>query len=351
MKNKLAVMASLCALVCLITASDQAAEACREGLRLCAELLLPSLFPFFVLSLLLSRLGFPAWLGQKIAPAAARLFRVSGAGATALVVGLCGGYPLGAVYITDLLKRGTIRPREAERLLAFCNNSGPAFIVGAVGVGVFRSAALGLRLYAVHAAAAVCTGLLLRFWRSPLVFHPAGRDIAETPDMRLFFPQRGKMSRPAVTDEGVGQSDAVPLSPPLPFSRALADAVHQAVEALLGVCGFVVCFTVFTGLLDANGFFSAAAQALSRLSGASYAWCRALLCGLLELGSGAGAMRGLPVTRQSLSLAAFLLGWGGLSVHFQTLAVLADADVKSAPHTAGRLMSAAISAALAYFVF
>ena len=315
MKNKLAVMASLCALVCLISASAQAAEACREGLRLCAELILPSLFPFFVLSLLLSRLGFPAWLGQKLAPAAARLFRVSGAGATALVVGLCGGYPLGAVYITDLLKRGTIRPKEAERLLAFCNNSGPAFIVGAVGVGVFHSAALGLRLYAVHTAAAVCTGLLLR-----------GR--GET-----------------------GSAAALPVSPPLTFSRALADAVHQAVEALLGVCGFVVCFTVFTGLLDVNGFFSAAAQSLSRLSGASFTWCRALLCGLLELGSGAGAMRGLPATRQSLALAAFLLGWGGLSVHFQTLAALADADVKCAPHTAGRLLSAAISAALAYLVF
>ena len=43
-----------------------------------------------------------------------------------------------------------IGKEEAERLLGFCNNSGPAFIVGAVGAGIFGSPSVGLALYGIH---------------------------------------------------------------------------------------------------------------------------------------------------------------------------------------------------------
>ena len=221
MKNRIALFASLCALFCLIFASADVIDCARSALRLCAELILPSLFPFFVLSILLSKLGLPALLGRLLSPAAARLFGVSGAGVSALFIGLCGGYPMGAAYIAEMYGDGSIGREEAERLLGFCNNSGPAFIVGAVGAGVFGSAAVGLLLYAVHISAAVITGLLL----------PKKRVSAAAP---------------------------APRAKPLPFSAALPQAVRQAVSSVLAVCGFVVCFTVLAGLLDARGPFSPA---------------------------------------------------------------------------------------------
>ena len=312
MKNKLAVTAALSAMACLLLASEQVISCCRSGLRLCAELIIPSLFPFFVLSGLLSALGFPAMIGRLLAPAAARLFRVSGAGCSALIAGLCGGYPMGAAYIERLYKGGYISAREAGRLLGFCNNSGPAFIMGAVGAGVFSSAAAGLLLYAAHALAAVICGLLLR------------GGAGEKPG-----------SAPSPT-------------PPLPFSAALPEAVSQGLAAILKVCGFVVCFTVFTGLLEALGLFSRLSLLINGATGAEIHWARALLTGFFELGSAVGVMKGLAPSPGNLALAAGLLGWGGISVHFQTLSLIADTDIKSAPHFAGRLISAAVGALLAY---
>lgn len=311
MKNKLAVFAALCALFTLTAASGQAIQGCREGLRLCVELILPSLFPFFVLSALLGKLGLPAALGHALSPLAEKLFHVSGAGCTAFFMGLLGGFPLGAAYIADLAESGAVSDEEAGRLLAFCNNSGPAFFLGALGTGVFASARLGLLLYGVHICAALLTGLLLR---------------------------------------GARQERAAPVSVPRPysFSRALPEAVRQAVTAALNVCGFVVCFAVFTGLLNANGTLSLLAGLLSELIGQPLTWCSALLTGFFELAGGIGAMRGLDPTPLNLALAAGLMGWGGLSVHFQTLALLADTNIKSAPHTAGRLLSAVISFFLAF---
>ena len=74
----------------------------------------------------------------------------------------------------------------------------------------------------------------------------------------------------------------------------------------------------------------------------------ALIAGLFELGSGVAAMEGLALTPPSFALAAFLTGWGGLSVHFQTLSLLSGSKAKGALHLTGRLLSASIGAALAY---
>ena len=202
-KNKLAVCAALCAMFAMLFASQQVVESCRCALQLCLEMILPTLFPFFVISILLSRLGFPALLGRLIAPAAERLFGISGTGASALVIGLTGGYPLGAAYIADMERSGAVSAREAERLLAFCNNSGPAFIVSAVGLGVFGSVRCGLILYGIHVFAAFLTGLVFR------ARHPC----TEIQDAQLDS-----------VDPGL----------------ALVGSVRQAVTSVLSVCGFEV---------------------------------------------------------------------------------------------------------------
>ena len=61
-------------------------------------------------------------------------------------------------------------------------------------------------------------------------------------------------------------------------------------------------------------------------------------------------MAGLDLTPHNLALAAGVLGWGGLSVHFQTLAVLAGSKIKGALHLTGRLISASVAAVTAYMI-
>lgn len=315
MKNSLAITAGLCALAGLLMATEEVISCCRFALRLCSELIMPSLFPFFVLTGLLGRLGLPALLGRWLGPLAERIFRCSGPGATAFFLGITGGYPMGAAFIADMERSGAVSPEEASRLLAFCNNSGPAFIVGAVGAGAFGSAEAGLFLYIIHILAAALTGFLLRPRQAPSA--PPG---------------------PAA------------LPRPMAVTAALAESVKQAVASVLAVCGFVVCFSVLVGLLDARGLFSLLSGRLSELLGLPLQFSRAMLTGLLELGSGVGAMRGLALRPVNLALAAGILGWGGLSVQFQTLALFPDSEIKTAPHAAGRLISGILGFLLAFFL-
>lgn len=312
MKKRLAAAACICAFFALALCNRQVIQSAGYALQLCAGLILPTLFPFFVVSILLNRLGIPAWLGSLLSPSLGKLFRVSGAGISALLIGLTGGYPMGAAYIADMLDSGHIDSDEAEHLLCFCNNSGPAFILSAIGTGVFGSAKVGLMLYLVHICAALITGLLIR------------RRIKPRPENAVHIES-------------------------MSFSAAFPAAVRQAVVSALNVCGFVVCFTVLAGILDAGGLVSSLCGFLSSKTDLELHWCRALFMGFLELGSGAGAMQGLSPSPLNLALAAAMLGWGGLSVHFQTMALLSESKAKGALHTAGRLMSASISAVLAYF--
>lgn len=311
MKNRLSLLICICGFAALALASAQVIERCRYALELCMELILPSLFPFFVLSGMLNQLGLPGFLGRLLAPAASRIYGISGAGASALFVGLTGGYPLGAAYIADMERSGAVTSREGERLLAFCNNSGPAFIIGAVGAGAFHSSAAGFFLYGVHILSALLTG--------------------------LFFRQKDycREIQPV-------QLDSVYIS------QALPGAVKQAVASLLNVCGFVMCFTVLVGLLDVRGFVSLLCGWAGEHLGLSLGFCHAAFTGLLELGSSVGAMQGLKPSPMNLALAAGVLGWGGLSVHFQTLSVLAGSNIKGALHFAGRLISAVVAATLAF---
>ena len=125
------------AIVGLVIYPNDTMTAAKDGLSLCFNIILPSLFPFFVLSSLLVELGFARYLGKFLEGLMRPLFNVSGACSLAFALGFIGGYPTGAKTAIAIYEKGLCTKTEGERLLSFCNNSGPAFILGVVGAGVF----------------------------------------------------------------------------------------------------------------------------------------------------------------------------------------------------------------------
>ena len=307
------------AFIAAVFFSGEIAENCRLALRTCAETIVPSLFPFFILSGLVSRLGLPAFLGNLFSGCANRLFGVSGAGMTALFMGLTGGYPMGAGYIAELVRQGEIDLDESEKLLAFCNNSGPAFMIGAVGCGVFGSVKIGVCLYIVHILSAVSVGLLLRGKKG-----------------NFSFPEERK---------------PVALHTELSFPAAFTEAVRTAVSSIINVCGFAVFFTVAVKLAENAPFIRFFLDHLAKISALDPACLRTLFSGFFELGCSISEMSALSPAPSNLALVSFILGWGGLSVHLQTRALLSDTEIKGALHTAGHLMSASLGSVLSYLLF
>lgn len=280
----------LALMVAFLWNSQITAQAVRDGLTLCARSVVPALFPFFVAVSCFTGLGLARELGRFLSPVTAPLLGCSGAGSAAFLMGLLGGYPVGGRAVAELYGAGAIDRNEAERLLAYCNNCGPAFVLGVAGTGCFDSVRIGLWLYAIHVVSAVAVAQLRR--------------------TRL------------------GKNDVPRLPSPVPsFPAVLVRSVTEGAKAMISVCAFVV-------------FFVAALRMLTALTGLHHP----LLIGAVEL---TGGILALKPDRSGFVMAAALLGWGGLSVHGQTAAVLGDTGLSLRPHLLGKAAQAVVSAALA----
>ena len=307
-------LALLCATLSLMLYPQDSMSAAREGLKLCYNVIIPSLFPFFVLSALVVDLGLAGYIGRALEGLMRPLFNVPGACASAFVLGFVGGYPVGARTALSLYQKGMCTKTEAERLLSFCNNSGPAFILGVVGAGVFASSRVGVLLSLAHAAASICVGLFFRFYR------------------------RGKKGREARVS---------PKFEAERFTTAFTGAVKNSFLSTLNICAFVVFFTVVIRLL----FLSGALPALARLLGVllsplgfTQEWAERLLTGAIELSSGVWTLSGAGGMAGRMSMAAFMLGWAGLSVHCQVLSFLGGSGLSVRTYIAGKFLHGGLAA-------
>lgn len=143
----------------LILDSKTALTGAQEGIRLCIQTVIPSLFPFFILSNLLTG----AWMGLDfpLLRPIGRLFGLPKGAETLLIPAYLGGYPAGAQSVSSIFRSGQISQKTAERLLAFCNNAGPAFLFGMVGQ-MFSDTGYVWALWGVHIAASWMVSLLFR---------------------------------------------------------------------------------------------------------------------------------------------------------------------------------------------
>lgn len=314
-RDALAGLALLIATAGLVASPAQAIAGAKDGLTLCFNVIVPSLFPFFVLSSLVVDLGLAAYLGRALEGLMRPLFRVSGSCAAAVALGFIGGYPVGARTALQLYQQGLCSKTEAERLLAFCNNSGPAFILGVVGAGIFGDSRIGFLLYLTHALASLLVGLLFRFYR--------GSERKHTP-----------------------QSHPKPIQT-VTVPAAFTAAVTRSLQSTLNICAFVVFFAVVLQLFSVYGVFAALAQLLS-LAGFQPVWAQRLVAGLLELSSGVSSLRGTTQLAGRVSMAAFMLGWAGLSVHCQVLSFLVDSGLSARTYLIGKLCHGLAAAGLTW---
>lgn len=319
--DALTCLALLAAVTALVIFPKESIAAASNGLTLCLNVIIPSLFPFFVLSTLTVKLGLAQRIGRFLEPVMRPMFNVGGACAPAFILGFVGGYPIGAKTVISLYENGSCTKTEAERLLSFCNNSGPAFIFGVVGAGIFSSSTIGILLYLVHTLASICVGFVFRYW---------GRNRGSNNNVRL------------------------PSAPRERFTPAFIDSVASSFQTTINICGFVIFFTVFIKMLFLSGLLPALAALIGSIFspfGFDGVWAERLLTGFIELTCGVWSLQGAAgELSRSMAMAAFMLGWAGLSIHCQVLSFIGSSGLSVKTYIYGKFLQGSISAVFAYFI-
>lgn len=283
---------------CFLFLPEAAAQGTMTGLTVCATAILPNLFPFFVLTDYWINAGYADKLATLFSPIMRNFFRLPSAAASALVLGSIGGYPVGARTAAQLYKKGKLSSRQAEQVLLFTNNAGPAFVLGILGNRVFQNAKTGILLYLIHLTAAYLIGLIFRQKEQP----------------KGILPEH-QSQRPT----GVAQR--------------LTNAITESGGTIILVCSYVLFFAILTGCIQS--FIP------SRL------W-QSILTGMLELAGGTNALISAPISLQmKFILASLLLGFGGICVLLQSSAILQSVGLSAKSLLVGKIGHGILSGVLA----
>lgn len=129
---------------CILTNSAQSLVYARLGLELWFNKMIPSLLPFMILSGIMVRLNLTEKMAMAVYPAVNPLYRVRKNVCYCMLLGFLCGFPMGAKVTGELRERGLLTAREAQYLLAFCNNIGPVYFIS------FALPLLGRRLVAPY---------------------------------------------------------------------------------------------------------------------------------------------------------------------------------------------------------
>lgn len=272
----------------LILDAKTALTGAKEGVSLCIGAVIPSLFPFFVLTNLLT--GNLMGSGGRFLRPLGRLCGIPEGGESLLITGLLGGYPAGAVCIRQAYDARQLSQADARRLLSFCSNAGPSFLFGIVAMK-FPNISAAWALWIIHILSALLVGTVLS----------------------------GKSSGSVNLSKGSG--------------ICVADALKRSLRTMASVCGWVVIFRVVIAI------FSRWCLWLLPQEG------QIIAIGILELTNGCCDLEMIENDSLRFLCAAGLLGFGGLCVVMQTASAAGDLGIKT--YLQGRILCGVVSVLLA----
>jgi len=281
--------------------------ATKTGLLTWTDKVIPTLFPFFVLTNLMIYYGIPQLMGKMLSPLFKHFLHLSPIIFFIILMSLISGNPSGAKIARQYYDQKVISKREFQGLLYFCNFSSPLFIIGTIGVLLYQSTKIGYFLLASH--------LLGSFIVFICCYYP-------------YFKTNSKLS-------------TVEISTPIePFSAILINAIENSIQTLIRVGGIIMVFYIVSAAFNTLQLFDVLNHLLAPLlSLTNIGNIEPLFSGLLEFTQGVTKVvnTNLPFHIQ-LALIAFIISFAGFSVHTQIFMFVKDEIVSYFKYFTYRLM-------------
>ena len=288
-KNRFVVGGAILCCLIMVVFPEITAQASREAVNIWLNSVVPILFPFFIAANFLKKTGMVSRISPKIYP---------------FVMALLSGYPMGARITGDYYRAGLIDRDQMNWILSYSMVTGPAFLVGAVGVGFLGSHRLGLVLCISHYGGALINS--------------------------AFYGAKKAGAKP-VKSSASGRGDS--------YYNLLTDSILDSFRSIAIILAYIVIFMIATDLLQFSG-------ALSMLPGGEGA---ALAKGILEMTVGCSSLSVCSCSEASkAALASFIVSFGGLSVMGQSMSMLYGCGVSLWQLFKMKLSQGVISGILAF---
>lgn len=343
-KKKIVQILFICFLIFLVLFSSSNFTAAKNGLKLWANNVVPALFPFFVAIELLKYTNLVYFFSKRLNKFMMPLFNVSGVSAFPFVMGLISGYPVGAKIVSNLYEENAFSKDEAERTLAFTNNSGPLFIIGTVGTAFYANTTIGVTLLFTHILASISIGLLFgaiskrhNVYNSIIQTRSTSRNNStfDTNNTSYNF-EKLKVNDVSIADLG----------------NILSLSILSAIKTILMIGGFVVTFSVIISILKKTGILILIANFISSVFSVNQDIVLGTLTGILEFTNGVSAISQVHLKNISTNIiiSAFIIGFGGFSVVMQVLGIVAKNKLSIKKYLLGKFLQGLIAAFYTFLI-
>lgn len=281
----------------LLKFPQKAGEGITKGINICLGTLIPSLFPFMLLSSVAVNSDIMRLFEVPFSSVMSFCLRLPGKALAVILLSVTGGYPLGGKTVKSLLEKGELTRSQGRRLMLFCVNPGPAFCISTLGHYMLGNKTAGSVIY-------------LSVLTSSLIIAIISGFLSDGDD--TYFIKSEKDDSP-------------------PLSEALVRSVSQAGRDILNVCGWVIVFSCVISLIEIlplpQGLKTMGSYFLEITNGCTYA-------------------------SQSLSLPliAGLVGFGGFCTHFQIMPTLISVRLKYKYFITSRIIGASLSTVICHMI-
>jgi len=318
--------------ILIIIYPSQIIASAKSGLLLWFNNVVPSLLPFIIGANILSLTGFINFIGRLSEPLMQKLFKISGCGAFALIMGFISGYPMGAKITAILYENKQINETEAQKLIMFTNNSGPLFILGTVAVSMFKLPETGILIILAHYFAALTIGILLRYT---------------------------KKRPPLYTKENCNIKSALKelktnyIKNKLTLGIILNKSIKDSTETITIIGGFVILFSVISKMVEITGILGFLIKTLTPVF--SFFKCDPSLIapvttGILEITNGCKMLADFPPSITTSALAAGIISWGGFSIHAQAIGFLSKTKIKTSLYLLSKFTQSLLAIIYVYII-
>lgn len=268
-----------------------------DGINLFFYSVLPSLLPFLFLSKVLNSIGATKVLSKLFSPLT-KLLKAPRITSFVMLMSFICGYPIGAKLVGELYKSGDITKSEAKTIITLSTTSGPIFVIGAVGAGLYHSATLGAVIFLVHILSSLVVGILFTYKKKKSTEAPS----------------------PALKNNNF-------IKPNL-----LEDATISTFHSVLTVAVYVSIFYMFIDMLvDINiliyleKFF----VHIFKLLGINPECAKGVASGLIEMTRGCKDLSTISNPALLTSLSSGLISFSGVSIIMQSMAFLSGTQIST----------------------
>lgn len=314
-------IAIFCVMLLIISNPARFTSGTISGLKLFIFSVLPGLFPFMLLTKILTEIGLVFKVTRRCDKLSYALFNVPGVALYGFVMSIISGYPIGAKIIGDLKSKGLINPKQAKLMSVFCTTSGPIFVIGTVGTFMFKSITFGIILYLGHILASLILGIVCgQISKFKYKSKPKHNDVVEY----IEEPKRS--------------------------DNMITDCLVSTINSLFIVGAYITMFYLVSELFETLQIFEAISKILSpvlSLTNLKFEHIKGFLYGILEVTRGSSALSTIG-DNSSKILASFILSFSGLSIIMQSMAFLKPAGISTAKFVLIKFAHASLTALLVF---